>query len=197
MSSADLFQAMTPVLRAFDEMGVAHYVGGSVASSALGLPRTTIDADLVAVLKLGHVEGLVARLSGDYYVSGSMIRDAIRRESCFNLIHLATMFKVDVFVAKSRPFDQSALSRISQEDIGEPEDELRVWLASAEDVVLNKLEWYRLGEEVSERQWLDVQGVLKVQRGRLDLAYLRKWAQPLNVQDLLERALTEAGTHLA
>ncbi len=104
------------------------------------------------------------------------------------------MFKVDVFVAKSRPFDRSALSRISQENIGEPEDELQVWLPSAEDVVLNKLEWYRLGEEVSERQWLDVQGVLKVQRGGLDLGYLRKWAHELNVQDLLERALAEAGT---
>lgn len=194
MSSSDLFQAMAAVLRALDEMGVPHYVGGSVASSALGLPRTTIDADLVAVLKLGHVEGLVTRLTGDFYVSGPMIRDAIRRESCFNLIHLATMFKVDVFVAKSRLFDQSALSRISQENLGETEDELRVWLASAEDVVLNKLEWYRLGEEVSERQWLDVQGVLKVQRDRLDLEYLRKWARQLNVQDLLERALTEAGT---
>jgi hypothetical protein len=99
MSSADLFQAMIPVLRALDEMGVTHYVGGSVASSALGLPRTTIDADLVTVLKPVHVDGLVGRLAGDYYVSEPMIRDAIQRESCFNLIHLATMFKVDAWVS--------------------------------------------------------------------------------------------------
>lgn len=193
MSSSDLFQAMIPVLRALDNMGVAYYVGGSVASSALGMPRTSIDADVVAVLKPGHVEGLVARLSGEYYVSEAMIRDAIQRQSCFNVIHLATMFKVDVFVAKSRPFDQSVLSRISQQNLGEPEEELQVWLASAEDIVLCKLEWYRLGEEVSERQWFDVLGVLKVQRDRLDLPYLWKWARELNVHDLLERALSAAG----
>jgi hypothetical protein len=193
MSSVDLFQAMIPVLRTLDALGVTHYVGGSVASSALGLPRTTIDADLVAVLKPRHVADFVARLSGDYYVSAPMIRDAIHRESCFNVIHLATMFKVDVFVAKRRPYDQSALSRIRKENLGEPEDKLQVWLAAPEDVVLNKLEWYRKGAEISERQWLDVQGVLKVQRERLDRGYLRKWAQELDVADLLERALGEAG----
>ncbi len=192
MTSSDLFQAMTPVVKALDALDVAHYVGGSVASSALGLPRTTIDVDLVAVLGLNHVDDFVTRLSGEYYVSVPTIHDAIRRESCFNLIHLATMFKVDVFVVKSRPFDRSALSRISKDNIGEPEDELEVWLPSAEDLVLNKLEWYRLGNEVSERQWLDVQGVLKVQRARIGLEYLRKWARELSVLDLLERALAEA-----
>jgi hypothetical protein len=103
------------------------------------------------------------------------------------------MFKVDIFIAKSRPFDQSALARISRESIGEPQDELQTWLASAEDIVLSKLEWYRPREEISQRQWLDVQGVLNLQRGRMDVEYLRKWARALNVADLLERALTEAG----
>jgi hypothetical protein len=121
-----------------------------------------------------------------------MIYEAIRRQSCFNLIHLSTMYKVDVFVAKDRPFDRSALSRITREEVGEPGDSLHVWFASVEDVILSKLEWFREGGEVSERQWLDVEGVLKVQRGRLDLMYLRRWAAELNVADLLERALGEA-----
>lgn len=192
MNSADLCQAMMPVLRAFEQLGVTHYVGGSVASSAYGLPRTTLDADLVAVLEQRHVDGLVISLMEEFYVSGPMIREAIENESCFNVIHLPTMFKVDVFVSKSRPFDQSALSRISRRTLG-GENDLEAWLASAEDVVLNKLEWYRRGDEVSERQWLDVLGVLRVQHSQLDRDYLRHWASELAVSDLLDRAMLEAG----
>ncbi|HUS38375.1 MAG TPA: hypothetical protein VMX74_02945, partial [Pirellulales bacterium] len=179
--TADLFQALVPVLQSLEKLNVVYFVGGSVASSAYGLPRTTIDVDLVAELKAKHVGGLVAALADTFYISESMIHDAIQRHSCFNLIHLETMYKVDIFVAKNRPFDQSASSRITREEIGEPGEALHVWLASAEDVILNKLEWYRLGDEVSERQWLDVLGVLKVQRDRLDLTYLRRWAAELNV----------------
>ncbi len=192
MTTTDLFQALLPVLKTFEGLSVEYYLGGSVASSAFGLPRTTLDVDLVAVLESGHVDALVAELADEFYVSAPMIRDAIDRESSFNLIHLATMFKVDVFVAKSRHFDRSTLSRIRREEIGEPGDELTVWIASPEDTVLHKLEWYRKGDEVSERQWLDVQGVLKVQGGRLNYAYLRQWAVELNVADLLEQSLTQA-----
>jgi hypothetical protein len=71
--------------------------------------------------------------------------------------------------------------------------ERTAYVASAEDTVLTKLEWYRMGSEVSERQWRDVLGVLKVQAERLDLAYLRRWAAALGVADLLEQALSQAG----
>ena len=71
--------------------------------------------------------------------------------------------------------------------------ERTAYVATAEDTILAKLEWYRMGGGVSERQWRDVLGVMKVQADRLDLAYLRQWADQLNVSDLLERALTEAG----
>ena len=194
MTGADLFQAMMPVLKAFDQLGVKHYVGGSVASSAFGLPRTTLDADLIAVLNVRHVDSLVSALSSEFYVSGPMVRGAIENESSFHVVHLATMFKIDVFVAKSRPFDQSALSRIRRDSLGDPEDELEVWLPSPEDVVLSKLEWYRLGDEASQRQWTDVLGVLKVQRDKLDKQYLQYWARELAISDLIDRALSEATT---
>jgi len=67
-----------------------------------------------------------------------------------------------------------------------------VYIVSPEDIILAKLEWYRLGGEVSDRQWRDVLGVLKTRAGELDLDYLRKWAGELKVNDLLERALDEA-----
>lgn len=192
MSVPELLQAMAPVLAPLEKLGAKHYVGGSVASSIHGVARTTLDAYLVAVLCEVHVPRLVSDLTPDFYVSESMIRPAIRNESSFNVIHLATMFKIDVFVAKGRPFDQSALERIRKDSLGD-EEALEVFVATPEDVILNKLEWYRLGEEVSERQWNDALGVLKVQRGRLDRTYLEEWAGDLGISDLLRRAMTEAG----
>ncbi len=72
------------------------------------------------------------------------------------------------------------------------EPQVEVSVASAEDTLLAKLEWYRMGGEVSERQWRDVLGALKVQAGALDLEYLHRWASELGVDDLLERALTQS-----
>lgn len=193
MSVPDLLQAMIPVIEAFEEQEISYFVGGSVASSLLGLPRTTLDVDFVAVLQSRHVVQLANKLLDAYYVSVPMIHQAIRSESCFNVIHLSTMFKVDVFVCKSRLFDQSAMARIRRAEIGEPGNELQVWISSPEDLVLNKLEWYRKGDEISERQWRDTQGVLKVQRDQIDASYLRKWAVEIGVADLVERALHEVG----
>ena len=120
-----------------------------------------------------------------------MIRDAIRRRSSFNVIHLATMMKVDVFILKDRAFDQAAFARSTASTLDE--HQRRVYpLTTAEDIVLHKLEWYRLGGGVSERQWQDVLGVFRVQGATLDRAYLERWASDLGVADLLARAIREA-----
>jgi hypothetical protein len=118
--------------------------------------------------------------------------DAVERQSSFNLIHLGTMLKVDVFVLKSRVYDQNAFQRKRKDRLNlDPEGD-SFFFASPEDVVLNKLEWYRLGRELSERQWTDVLGVLKVQRGAVDIPYMQHWAGILGITDLLERAFQEA-----
>ncbi len=192
MKPSPPLEALLPVVEALTRLGVPHYLGGSLASSLYGVARTTLDADLVADLGLAHVPPLVAALQGAYYVDAGMISEAITRKSCFNVIHLATMFKVDVFLIKDRAYDRAALGRIRQDSLTPEGPGAEVFLAAPEDVVLNKLEWFRSGDEISERQWRDAVGVLKVQKGRLDMGYLARWAVELGLTDLLQRAWQEA-----
>ncbi len=191
MNSSQVLAAITPVIEVFDQLGVLYHIGGSVASSIYGILRATIDADLIADLRLEHVRPLVTQLQTDYYIDEDMIRDAIRRRSSFNVIHLDTMLKVDVYIPKFRSFDQEELRRAQQEVLLEGTRLFNV--ASPEGTILNKLEWYRMGGEVSDRQWNDILGVLKIQGTNLDMDYLKKWSANLNVTDLLERALVDAG----
>jgi len=192
MQSPDTLVAVSPVVDALEDLGVAYYLGGSVVSSTYGLARSTLDVDLVADLAERHVQPFTDALKSAYYVDAHMISDAIARKSCFNVIHLATMFKVDVFAVKDRPYDRMALARIRKDTLAVESAAAEFFLASPEDVVLNKLEWFRLGDEVSQRQWDDVIGVLKVQQARLDGAYLTEWATKLGVADLLQRAQEDA-----
>ncbi len=192
MIPSDWVPVLQPVIYAFNALGVPFQVGGSLASSAWGLPRSTQDADLVADLQLQHVDQFVARLQDSYYIDASMIRDAIAKQSSFNLLHLATMLKVDVFILKRSAFDDAAFQRARPQWLDDPQSE-QVLFTSPEDIILHKLVWYQLSGEVSERQWLDVLGVLKVQAEDLDAAYLREWAAKLGVAELLARAWQEAG----
>jgi hypothetical protein len=191
MTESDLVAALRPVTEALDALGVRYYLGGSVASSAHGIARGSLDADLVAALEPEHIDTFVARLASAYYIPEGRLRSAVATRSSCNFIHLATMFKIDVFVSKGRPFDREAADRARLQPIDEAPDAPRFPVASAEDTVLAKLEWFRLGGETSERQWWDVVGVLRVAE-HADRAYLRRWAAAFNVTDLLERALVDA-----
>ncbi|TMC23864.1 MAG: hypothetical protein E6J31_13425 [Chloroflexi bacterium] len=186
-----IFDAITPIVEALEHLGVNYHIGGSVASSIYGIIRATIDADLVANLELKHVRPLVKLLEADYYIDEDSVRDAVKRRGSFNAIYLDTMLKVDVFIPKSRLFDQEELRRIQLQPL--IEGFRPFYVASPEGTILNKLEWYRMGGEVSDRQWNDILGVLKVQGTNLDMAYLQRWAVALKVSDLLERALVDAG----
>jgi len=179
------------VADALEALGVPYAIGGSFASALHGVMRATMDADLVADLRKEDVAPFVQALGELFYANAEMMREAIGQHRSFNLIHLESMFKVDVFVARPRDFDRAQLTRRQLHLLSE-DPERRAYVASAEDTVLAKLEWYRSGGEVSDRQWRDALGVLKVQGLRLDLAYMRHMAAGLGVKDLLERALEES-----
>lgn len=194
MSEQDeLLETLLPVVEIFRKLGVDHYIGGSIASGAFGEFRATNDVDIVADLREEHAAPIAAALGTAYYVDVESIRNAIHRRSSFNVIHLGTMLKVDVFLRKDRDYDLGALQRRVAHPASLLPGAPSLELSSPEDVVLAKLDWYRQGGEVSEQQWRDVQGVLRVQFSALDLAYLRRWAAALGVHALLERALAEAG----
>lgn len=176
----------------FEELRIPYFVGGSLASSVYGVPRASNDVDLVADVKRRHVQPLTKRLEGDFYVAEELILDAIRDRSSFNVIHLATMFKADIFVPRQDAFSHEEMVRARTEmiDVGDASRAIR--FASPEDTILQKLIWYRLGGGVSAQQWSDIQGVLKVQGVSLDFDYLERSAAILNVTDLLQRARESA-----
>lgn len=189
---ADPIDVILAVTAALDRIGVAYYIGGSFASGAHGVYRATADVDMVADLHEDQVEALVHEVGTEFYADAEMMRDTIHHRSSFNLLHLTTGFKVDIFVPRRRAFDRAQLERRALYPLRD-DPASAAYIASAEDSVLAKLEWCRLGNEVSERQWTDILGMLKVQGQALDTSYLRHWAGELGLSDLLERAFTEAG----
>lgn len=190
MSLREPFDVTLRLAAVFADLGVEYLIGGSVASSVHGVPRATNDVDVVARLAGRHVDAFVAALRSDFYVDADMIHDAIRRRGSFNVVHLATMLKVDVFVYDGSAQAESEWARKQAIEVvaGEP----ALWFSSPEDIVLQKLEWYRKGNEISERQWSDVLGVIRVNGPRLDLEYLTRWAKELGLSSLLDRAMSTA-----
>jgi hypothetical protein len=179
------------VTSVLEKLNVPYFIGGSLASTIYGMVRTTQDSDIVAELHPSQVQAFVDALKDTFYVDDEMIAEAVNRSSSFNIIHRETMFKVDVFIPRMIPFDESRFSRAQMQTLSN-DPEVKANVSSVEDTILMKLVWYRMGGEVSERQWRDVMGMIKIQSERLDLKYMKQWAIQLKVGDLLDRALKEA-----
>lgn len=174
----------------FDELGLRYALGGSMASSLLGEPRSTVDVDMAVAMDPASGEALLERVAAEFYVPIDSARAAIRSQSSFNLVDTANALKVDIFVLGHGLLDRMQIERRVLVDV--PGSTCGIWVTSAEDQVLRKLDWYRHGERVSDRQWRDVVGILRVHRDSLDHAYLSTSAQALDLAEDLDDALRQA-----
>jgi hypothetical protein len=188
---ADPVRVALIVAKAVEACGVRYLVGGSLASAVSGEPRSTLDVDLVLELAENDVAPLVAALGDRFHVDADALRRAVRERSSANLIHYETSTKVDLFVAAGSALDKKQMDRRQRVRVS-PDPDGWLYFYSPEDILLQKLRWYRLGNEVSDRQWRDVLAIILVQGERLDPSYLLEGAEALGVSDLLRRALSEA-----
>ncbi len=188
MKETEKMDALLKVLHVFDKMNIPYVVVGSFASSIHGMPRSTNDADVLALMKPAQASVFAAELQDEFYADEQAIIQAVKARRNFNVIHLESMFKVDIFVAKQSGFEAMQLER-RQLEVLNPDLQRTAYFVTAEDTVLAKLVWYRKGNEISDRQWQDILGVIRMQTGHLDLEYLRHWAEELGVADLLARAM--------
>lgn len=180
------------IAEVLDDLEVRWFLGESLASSIHGIPRATLDTDIVADLRAPLVSSFLRVLGKDWYMEEQSVRDAITNRSCFNLIHLGSAMKVDIFVPKLRRFEGGQFSRALRIPVAEGST-IKIPVCSAEDIVLAKLEWYRAGGELSDRQWGDILSVLRVNAKNLDFEGMRERAIELAVSDLLASALTQVG----
>jgi len=196
MQKNEIVAALEPVINAFNDLGLSYYIGGSIASSAYGIARSTLDVDLILELKTFHIQPLVNKLKGEYYIDSEMINEAIKEKASFNIIHLKSMLKIDVFILKDELYSKKAFERKTKDKLDEEAESINIYFCSPEDIILHKLEWFKSGGEVSEKQWLDILGVIKIQFEKLDKDYLKKWAEQIDVFNLLEKSFSECDIDL-
>ena len=178
---------------ALGALGVPFLIGGSLASSVHGVPRATMDVDLVVDMTPGQIQSLADALNAEFYADAAALEAAFRAGRPFNIIHYASGFKFDLFPLSGDPFHRAEFGRRVVVRLDLPGfGLLELPVATAEDCILSKLEWYRRGGETSGRQWEDVLGIIRTAQGRLDTGYLHHWSSHLGVLYLLERAFAEA-----
>jgi hypothetical protein len=183
MTTDGLHSLLTDVVGLIDSCGIPHMVVGSFASMIHGEPRTTQDLDVVIDPGAQQLEQLLQGLPSErYYVDADVARDARKRRSMFNVIDMHTGWKLDLIIRKARPFSIEELRRRTKVTIrGVP-----VAAATAEDTIVAKLEWSKAGS--SERQLEDVAGILRVRGPELDLAYIERWVDELDLREQWDRA---------
>jgi hypothetical protein len=182
----DVVSIARRVGNAIEEVGGAYFVGGSIASSLQGEPRSTNDIDIVLKLAEDRIDDWVAALGADFEVDTDKLREALSNGTSCTAFYLPTVTKIDLFVLGSDRYDQSEFTRRRHVQVQSTGGTLVV--KSPEDTVLRKLLWYRQGGCVSDRQWRDVVEVLHVSGPEMDDWYLSSWAERLEVTEMLARA---------
>jgi hypothetical protein len=187
----NVIDALLAFLDRLEASDFRYAIGGSVASSVFGEPRTSADSDVVVDLPRHRFDDFVSALGSDFYVPRDTAAHAVDARASFSVIHMPTSAKIDVFIPGSSAFDRDQFERRIRRPL--LPDCPPVWLSSPEVMVVKKLAWFRSCGGTSDRQWRDVLGILKVQAGRLDEPFMRRAAAELGVTDLLDRALRLQG----
>lgn len=187
---ADPIAVALLVADALEALRLRYTVGGSLASSMSGEPRSTLDVDMVVAITENDIGPIVAALGTEFYVSEDALRRAVRERSTANLIHHRTSIKIDLFVMGSTPLDENQMQRRRRVQVSSDPDRF-LYMHPPEDILLQKIRWFRRGGETSDRQWRDILGIVKVQGDRLDRDYLQRNAVLIGGEDLLRRALGE------
>lgn len=182
-----------------EPLDISYLVGGSVASSLLGENRNSQNLDLVINILPQQAPQLISAMSDNFYISESAVFEAILRaeslprKSCFNVIYLPAIEKAKFFVmSNDDPFSVSVMKR-RQLHVASAGPERGIYIYSAEDIIIQKLCFYKQNGAVFKTQWKDVLGVVKVQGDRLNFHYLSEWGECLKVADLLAQALQQSG----
>lgn len=185
------FTVLSLVASVLEQQRITYVLVGSLASSMHGIYRSTADIDIVADVHSEQIIPLLTALKENFYVDEQAVREAINRRQSFNAIHLDSVFKVDIFIPKLDEFSRKQIERRELRELS-PDVEQMIYVATAEDTILAKLRWYNSGGRVSNNQWTDVVGIIGGSSSRLDLDYLREWAETLGLTELLNQAFKEA-----
>lgn len=176
------FELLQKVVAAFERLKIPYLVTGSVASMAYGEPRLTNDIDIVAEIKEKNIPDLLFEFpNNEFFVTGEMIRDAIRGLGQFNIIHPASGLKVDVIIKRNTPFDASRFRRRKRIY---PAESYQADFASPEDVIIKKMEYYKEGG--SEKHLRDITGILKISGNEVDMNYILDWSKRLGLTEIWE-----------
>lgn len=192
MSPADPLVVAAEVAAILADLGIRYVIGGSVASSVFGEPRSTLDVDLMIELDSDRIVPLVRRMESGFYIDEESIREAVHHRSSFNAIHFASSMKVDFFMTEESALSRRQLDRRRFLRVGPQQIALAFY--SVEDLIVRKLMWFQAGGENSDRQWRDVVGLLKMTAGTIDESYLTDTAAEARVAFLLVRGRAESGS---
>ena len=175
-----LFELLQRIVSLFDHMGIPYLITGSVAAMAYGEPRLTNDIDIVAAIDEKHIKDLVRGFPADEFdISEDGVREAIRRQGQFNIIHPASGIKIDVIIKQDTPFDNSRFGRVHRIN---PAESYQADFAAPEDVIIKKMEFYKAGG--SEKHLRDIAGILKISGEMVDWGYITAWAKRLNLTEI-------------
>jgi hypothetical protein len=189
VESGDVLDVAAAVGEALERLAAGWFLGGSLASSLQGDPRTTLDIDIVTDLPAGSAARFAEELGADFDVDVAALAEGLRQRRSWNIYYLPEFMKVDVFGLAGGAFDRSEFDR-RRKQILSPGRHL--WLKTPEDSIVRKLLWYEQGERAASHQWRDVIGILRANPGMLDTGYIQRWTKQLGLTELWIKAAATA-----